>query len=189
MFHDLFRLAARLTVGGYVAAHGAQKLFGAFEGHGLDGTGGFFETVGLRPGRPMAAAAGTSELAGGALTAAGLAHPVGPLAIASTMAVASGTVHRGQGAFASDNGPELPLANLAASLALASTDPGAVSVDRAIGARLPAWATTAVAGIGAAASLALIAWASRIEQDQDDEGAEDEHESLDAGEHEERRSA
>ena len=42
-------------VGGYMAAHGAQKLFGAFGGYGLEGTAGFFEALGLRPGKEMAA--------------------------------------------------------------------------------------------------------------------------------------
>ena len=77
----------------------------------------------------MAAAAGVSELAGGTLTAAGLANPVGPAAIASTMAVAAGTVHTGNGAFAASNGPEPPLSNLVACLALAAGGPGRFSVD------------------------------------------------------------
>ena len=89
-------LATRLVIGGYLAVHGAQKLFGAFGGRGLDRTGG-----GLPPDRPaagphMAAAAGISELGGGLLTAAGIADPAGPLAIMGTMAVAA-TTHRAKG--------------------------------------------------------------------------------------------
>ena len=190
MFHDILRLAARLTVGGYVAAHGAQKLFGAFGGHGLEGTGGFFESVGLRPGKPMAAAAGTSELAGGVLTATGFAHPIGPLAIASTMAVASGTVHRDQGVFASDNGPELPLANLAASVALASTDPGRVSLDRALGTSPPAGIATAIAGAGVVAAAGLIAYAASATAEQHEhEQKGDQGASEEEVEYEERQSA
>lgn len=132
---DVALLGARLVVGGYLAAHGAQKLFGTFGGHGLEGTGGFFESLGLTPGRRMAVAAGASELGGGALTAAGLAHPLGPVAIASTMAVAASTAHRRQGAFATTNGPELPLTNLAAAAALAAVGPGRFSLDRLLGIR------------------------------------------------------
>jgi putative oxidoreductase len=33
---DTALLGLRLTVGGYLAAHGAQKLFGAFGGRGLE---------------------------------------------------------------------------------------------------------------------------------------------------------
>ena len=47
---DATRLAARVMVGGYLAAHGAQKLFGSFGGYGIEGTGKFFEGLGLRPG-------------------------------------------------------------------------------------------------------------------------------------------
>ena len=125
-------LGLRLTLGGYLSAHGAQKLFGAFGGRGLEASGAGFEGVGLTPGRPMAALAGTSELAGGVLTAAGLADPVGPLALASTMAVAS-TTHRGNGPFAARGGWELPLTNMAAAAVLAVTGPGRYS----LGVRVP----------------------------------------------------
>jgi putative oxidoreductase len=152
---DITLLATRMTVGGYLAAHGAQKLFGAFGGHGLEGTGGFFQNLGLAPGRPMAALAGASELGGGVLTAAGLADPVGPVAIASTMAVAAGTAHRGKGPFAASGGPELPLTNLAAALALAATGPGRYSLDRVLGVRLsrPLLGTVVLASVATAAAL------------------------------------
>src|SRR5690242_8134399 len=52
----------RVVIGLLLAGHGAQKLFGRFGGHGLDGTGGFFDSLGFRPGRRMASVAGLSEL-------------------------------------------------------------------------------------------------------------------------------
>ena len=127
---DLALLGLRGVVGGYVAAHGAQKLFGSFEGAGLDATAEQFEEhLDLAPGREMAAAAGGSELVGGTLTALGLGGPLGPMAITGTMAVASQTAHRGKGPFTVDGGPELPLTNIAASTALAMIGPGRFSVD------------------------------------------------------------
>ena len=63
-------LGTRLVVGSYLAVHGAQKLFGAFGGPGLDKAGAGFHRIGLRPGKHMAAAAGITELGGGVLTAA-----------------------------------------------------------------------------------------------------------------------
>ena len=42
-------LIVRLILGLGLAAHGTQKLFGWFGGHGLDATGGFFENLGFRP--------------------------------------------------------------------------------------------------------------------------------------------
>ena len=57
----------RLVAGALFAGHGSQKLFGWFKGHGLNGTGSFFESVGLTPGVPLAFLAGSAELAGGLL--------------------------------------------------------------------------------------------------------------------------
>src|SRR3954470_14449325 len=60
----------RAVLGALLFAHGCQKLFGWWGGHGLEGTGGFFHQVGHRPGRQMAALAGMSA-AGGRAGAAG----------------------------------------------------------------------------------------------------------------------
>ena len=124
--------AARAVLGGYLAVHGAQKLFGSFGGAGLDGTAELFDKIGLTPGRQMAALAGATELGGGVLTATGALHPLGPVAVASTMAVAT-AVHRKAGPLATKGGYELPLTNLAFAVVLATARPG-----HHIGRRLPA---------------------------------------------------
>src|SRR5271163_2762502 len=54
---DVALLGTRLVVGSYLAVHGAQKLFGAFGGPGLDKAGAGFHRIGLRPGKHMATAA------------------------------------------------------------------------------------------------------------------------------------
>lgn len=118
------------VAGGYLAGHGAQTLFGSFSGPGLEAAGAGFERLGLTPGPTVAALAGASELGGALLTAAGLAYPIGPLAIIGTMAVASFTAHRGTGAFLATAGPELTLINLTAAAVLATAAPGAYSADR-----------------------------------------------------------
>jgi putative oxidoreductase len=41
-------LVLRIVVGALFVGHGAQKLLGFFGGHSLDGTGAFFESLGLR---------------------------------------------------------------------------------------------------------------------------------------------
>jgi hypothetical protein len=73
----------------------------------------------------MATLAATAELAGGLLTAAGLADPLGPVTLAATMAVASTVGHRGKGPFAAKGGFELPLTNLAAAAVLGGDRPRA----------------------------------------------------------------
>lgn len=144
---DVALLGVRLLLGGYLAAHGAQKLFGSFDGPGLDKAGAGFERMGLTPGRQMAAVAGATELAGGVLTASGIAHPAGPLAIIGAMSVAA-TTHRGRGALAAKGGFELPLTNLATALALVAAGPGRIK----IGPLLPK--PLAVAGAVAGAAMA-----------------------------------
>ena len=75
---DTGLLIARLVFGSVMAAHGAQKLFGWFGGHGIAGTGNFFDSLGFRPGRLLAVAAGLGEVSSGLLVASGLFGPVGP---------------------------------------------------------------------------------------------------------------
>jgi putative oxidoreductase len=179
MMRDAILSAARITLGGYLAAHGAQKLFGVFGGHGIEGTAGFFESVGLEPGRPHAIAAGVAETLGGTLTALGLAGPVGPITIASTMGVAAGTVHRDQGPFNTDGGPELPIMNAAASALVAVAGPGRLSLDRALGLRVPPKLVALVAAGAAITSAALVTRARRAtlagDHENDDDIASNRH--------------
>ena len=58
-------LALRIPIGIIFVAHGAQKLFGAFGGYGLEGTGQFMASLGLTPGYLMALLAGSAEFFGG----------------------------------------------------------------------------------------------------------------------------
>ena len=62
-------LLLRAVTGGFLAGHGAQKLFGAFGGRGPEGTARNFEKIGIEPARKWAVIAGATELTGGALTA------------------------------------------------------------------------------------------------------------------------
>src|SRR5437870_9608142 len=101
-------LIARLFFGLGLAAHGSQKLFGWFAGHGLTATGGFFESLGFRPGRFFATAAALGETVGGVLLAIGLFGPVGPALMFLVMIVAS-SLHVRNGFFATNDGIELPV--------------------------------------------------------------------------------
>jgi putative oxidoreductase len=144
-------LVVRLIIGLAMAAHGAQKAFGWFGGYGLKGTGGFFESLGYRPGVLFAALAAGGEIAGGLLTAAGLLGPVGPALIILVMIVAAGTVHFKNGFFAQSQGYEINALYIAAALALAFAGPGALSLDAALGLRHDL--TDAVNGIVVAAGI------------------------------------
>jgi putative oxidoreductase len=123
-------LVLRLPVAIIFMAHGAQKLFGWFGGHGLEGTGQWMASIGLEPGYLMALGAGSAEFLGGLALLIGLLTRPAAVALAFTMIVAIVTVHIDNGLFMSNNGYEFGLALLAASVSLALSGGGRFSVDQ-----------------------------------------------------------
>ncbi len=136
------RLILRLVVGGYFFGHGTQKLFGWFGGYGPEGTGQFFESLGLRPGKRHAIAAGAAEAGGGTLLVLGAATPLASTALIATMLTAIHRVHLKNGPWVTDQGYEYNLVLIAAAAALAETGPGSPSIDAARGSQMhgPKWA-------------------------------------------------
>ncbi len=126
-------LIVRLMVGLALTAHGAQKGFGWFGGHGLKASAGFFESMGFRPGIMFAVLASYGEILGGVLTASGLFGPVGPAIVILVMIVAAGSVHYRNGFFSQNKGYEINVIYIAAALALAIVGPGTLSLDAALG--------------------------------------------------------
>jgi putative oxidoreductase len=133
---NLGLLILRLAVGGFFVGHGAQKLFGAFGGHGLSGTGQFFESIGMKPGHVHARAAGTAEFAGGLLLIFGLFTPFAAAAITAVMIVAILTVHGKNGPWSTDGGYEYNVVLAAAVFCLAGVGAGTISLDNAFGLNL-----------------------------------------------------
>ncbi|MGW7002039.1 DoxX family protein [Streptomyces sp. NPDC054933] len=127
---DLGLLALRLGVGGVLFAHGTQKLFGWFGGHGLEATASAMEQMGFKPGKQSALAAGLGEAGGGALLALGLATPVAGAAAAGAMAGAV-AVHYPAGFFAQSGGYEYPLFLGYSAAGLGVAGPGRHSLDHA----------------------------------------------------------
>lgn len=128
-------LALRLPIGIIFVAHGAQKLFGAFGGYGLEGTGQFMASLGLMPGYLMALLAGSAEFFGGLALLFGVLVRPAAAALAFAMLVAIFSVHIGKGLFMANNGYEFGLALLAASVALLVSGAGRLSVDATLAAR------------------------------------------------------
>ncbi|MUT64345.1 DoxX family protein [Paenibacillus sp. NEAU-GSW1] len=126
---DTGLLIIRVVIGLLMAAHGAQKLFGWFGGYGLKGTGGWLESIGLKPGVLMAFAAGFGELAGGLLFAAGLFTWVGAALIIVTMVMAIAKVHGANGLWVTQNGYEYNLVLIVIALGVAFTGAGSFSLD------------------------------------------------------------
>ncbi len=167
---NLAMLVLRVVLGLLLAGHGSQKLFGWFGGHGLQGTGGFMESLGLRPGQPWAALAGLSEFGGGVLTVLGFLNPLGPLGIIGAMAMATRKVHWGTPIWATEGGAELPVTNTAAAMALMLNGPGKYSLDRALGIRLPGW----LAPLGLATILLAVGYTARDEASSEEDEAREE---------------
>lgn len=149
---DLALLLLRVVTGGLLAGHGAQKLFGWFGGFGLNGTAGWMESMGLRPGKLWAGMAITGELGGGLLTVLGLGGPLGSILAASAMKMATFKAHSGKPIWATEGGAELPVVNIAVSTALMAIGPGKYSLDRLFGIKVPRWFSALVV-IGASVSV------------------------------------
>lgn len=128
----LSTLALRIPAGIIFMAHGAQKLFGAFGGYGLEGTGQWMASIGLEPGYLMALMAGSAEFFGGLALLIGLLIRPAAAVLAITMLVAIFTVHFSNGLFMSNNGYEFGLALLAVSVSLLFSGAGRLSVDAII---------------------------------------------------------
>jgi putative oxidoreductase len=156
---DLGLLLLRLLIGLTMAAHGSQKLFGAFGGGGLAGTGPFMEHLGFRPGRRHALLAALTEVGSGLGIALGLLTPLAAAAMVGVMAVAAIAAHGGKGFFITKGGWEYCFLLGGAAACVAFTGPGAWSVDHLIGLDNGGllWGLFAVvAGFaGAAAQLAM----------------------------------
>lgn len=130
-------LVLRLALGSVFFVHGAQKLFGAFGGPGLQGTVAGFRSMGLEPAIALGIAAAVLEFGGSLLLALGLFTRVTAALLCVEMLVALFAVHAPHGFLLNGacvpgrgHGVEfvLTLASMAGALALLG--PGAASVDR-----------------------------------------------------------
>jgi putative oxidoreductase len=151
---DLGVLTLRLTAGSLIAGHGAQKLFGAFGGQGLDGMAAWLESIGFRPGKPWAVLAGLSEFGGGVFTALGLGGPLGPIALQGSMAIAARKAHWNRPIWATEGGAEVPILYSVIGFNVAMTGPGRYSLDRVLGLRVPK-TVTAMAAASVAAAVVM----------------------------------
>jgi putative oxidoreductase len=123
----------RVICGGFLMPHGAQKLFGWFDGPGLKGTGELFEKIGLQPGYTIALLSGLVEFGCGALLVLGLFTRPAALGVVILMAVAVYSVHLPIGFFWQNGGYEYPLMWGLIALAIFLRGGGRLSLDYLIG--------------------------------------------------------
>ncbi|WP_093086308.1 DoxX family protein [Pseudonocardia oroxyli] len=150
----LAALVLRAAVGGTILAHGVRHA------RSLDGTAGWFGSIGFRQPRLQAKASAAVEIGAGAALVAGAATPLAAASVVATMTVAVRSVHAPNGFFITAEGWEYVTNLAAASIALAALGPGDLSIDRAVGLgrrlRGP-MAAVVVGGLGVAAGLAHLA--------------------------------
>jgi putative oxidoreductase len=127
---DIGLLVLRVVVGLTMAAHGYQKFF---SGGRISGTGRWFDSIGMRPGRIHALAAAATEVGAGLLLALGLLTSLAGAAFVALMLVAAYTVHRANGFFSVRSGWEYNLVLATVGAAVGITGPGAYSLDHLAG--------------------------------------------------------
>jgi len=156
---DLGLFILRVVVGAIVMAHGLLKLGWVGKGGSIAGVAGWFQSIGIRPGRFWALVATLAEAGGGLLMVLGLGGPIGPGIVAADLVVVTIVAHWSQGFWAGGGkvGIEFPVALAASALAVALTGSGAWSLDAALGLSYPDWllpAWLAIVAVGAVLALA-----------------------------------
>lgn len=154
-------LALRVLVGVPFSLHGFQKLFGWFGGGGLDGTAGWFRSLGFGDGRAAAVAAGTSEIAGGLGLAAGLLTPFAAAAMIGAMTTAAFVNNADGGFWSVSKGWELNGYLIVVATAITVAGPGALSLDHALHLDALAGLVPGLAALAAGFAGGYLRWATR----------------------------
>ena len=130
-------LILRVVAGLTIAAHGAQKLFGWFEGPGFTRFAQGFHGSGLKPGWLWTGLVILGELGGGLSVALGFLTPLGAAGMFGVMFMAMMRVHWKNGFFNSKRGIEFTLNLAAIAVAVGIMGPGDYSLDHLLGISLP----------------------------------------------------
>ena len=150
---DVALIAVRATLALIFIYHGSRRLFGAFDGPGIDQSATFFaDTAGLSPGTFFAVLSGVIEFGGGIAIAIGFLTRLAGAAIFGDMMMAIITVTWSYGinATGGKSGYEVNLALGRLALVVAFFGAGRFSVDALIERRLRSGASS-TARVGAPA--------------------------------------
>ena len=155
---DLALLILRASLGMMIFVHGYNK---AFRGGRLAGTGRWFQSMGMRPGKVHAVLAAGTEMGVGVLLVVGLLTQLAAAGLIALMVVAFWTVHRDKGFMITGEGWEYVALISAMSLVTAILGPGRISLDAELEIvhRLDGWTGLWIAlllGVGAGAAQLLL---------------------------------
>ncbi len=149
---DVALLLVRVVLGLTMAAHGVNKA------KSLDGTAGWFDSIGMRPGRLHARFAAGGEILAGGFLAVGLLTSFAALGFVGLMTVAWYTSHRSSGFFIIKEGWEYVMVLAVVATTIAMLGPGQFSVDDALGIAddLDGYVGLAIAAGGGVAAAAVL---------------------------------
>lgn len=154
---NLALLLLRVAVGAIMLAHGLNHIFG---GGKIEGTAGWFESLGMRPGILHAWLASITEVAAGALLIVGLFTPLAAVGVVGVMVVAWITNHRTNGffIFRPGEGWEYVMLVTVCGVALGGLGAGEWSLDNQFDLfQSSATGLTLALGLGIGSALALLA--------------------------------
>lgn len=165
---DLCLFLLRSVVGAVMLAHGINHIIG---GGKIEGTAGWFASLGMRPGKLHAWLASITEIVCGVLLVLGLLTSLAAAGALGVMVVAWLINHRGNGffTFRPGEGWEYVMVLSVISLAIGGLGAGGWSIDDAaeldlfVGAS--GLAVTAGAGLGGAALLLAVFWRPKAQDD------------------------
>ena len=156
---DLAMLVFRSGIGVVMLAHGINHIFG---GGKIDGTAGWFGSLGMRQPKLQAWLASLVEVGAGAMLVLGLLTPFAAAGVVGVMAVAWIINHRTNGffIFRPGEGFEYVMTLLLCGVLLGAIGPGGWSLDEALDINddLIGWPGLIIAvGAGGGGALALLA--------------------------------
>ena len=155
---DVGLMILRAALGMMIFVHGYNK---AFRGGRIAGTGRWFQSMGMRPGKVHAALAAGTEMGVGVLLVLGLLTQLAAAGLIALMVVAFWTVHRDKGFMITGEGWEYVALIATMSLVTAMLGPGRISLDAELEIihRLDGWTGLWIAlllGVGAGAAQLLL---------------------------------
>ncbi|HEY6908318.1 MAG TPA: DoxX family protein, partial [Myxococcales bacterium] len=125
---DVALIPPRAALGASMVYHGLGKL----RGQGPEQVGGWFESIGIKPGKHLALATGIAEVFAGAATIAGLWTRPAALAVLVTQSVALGKVHGKNGFDITKGGYEYNIALMCIAATLLLAGPGLFSAHEGV---------------------------------------------------------
>jgi putative oxidoreductase len=161
---DAALLVLRVGVGLVFTAHGAQKLFGWWNGPGMTGWQGAMAHMGYRPAALFAWVSALIEFGGGLLLAIGFLTPLAAAVLIAQAVVIVGAAHWRNGFFSTAGGFEFPLTLGIGAAAILLAGPGAFSVDAALGIDVAPDVRILLGVLGLAGGLVTLALPRLLEE-------------------------